>query len=147
VSVDEGDRWGTELAARLAVQVLGWLADAPRRTALNLNVPALPPEELGPVRWATLDKFGRMRAAVESVSCGMQFEFRNTDAELEPDSDTALLAAGHPTLTALAGLGIVQPGEVVERLEEITARLTVPAATSANRAEVVPDGRRVPGQR
>ncbi len=133
VSVDEGDRWWTESAAQLAVEVLGWLADAPRSTALNLNVPALPPDQLGPLRWATLDKFGAVRAAVESVTGGMQFEFRDTDADLDPESDTALLAAGHPTLTALAGLGIVQPGEVVERPEEITARLTMPAATSADR--------------
>ena len=28
---------------------------------------------------------------------GLQFEFRATGAELDPDSDTALLAAGHPT--------------------------------------------------
>jgi 5'-nucleotidase len=132
VSVAEGDQWWTESAARIAVDVLAWIADAPRRTVLNLNVPALPPDQLGPMRWATLDSFGAVRAAVESVTGGMQFEFRDTDADLDPESDTALLAAGHPTLTALAGLGVVQPGEVVDRPDEIVARITVPAATSAD---------------
>jgi 5'-nucleotidase len=131
VSVAEGDRWWTETAAVLAAEVLGWLSEAPRRTALNLNVPPVPVDQLGPLRWATLDRFGSVRAAVESVDGGLQFEFRDTSARLDPTSDTALLAAGHPTLTALAGLGVVQPGEVVNRPEEITARLTLPRARAS----------------
>jgi 5'-nucleotidase len=124
VSLAEGDRWYTDSATQLAVEVLAWLAEAPRRTVLNLNVPARPAADLLPVRWATLDEFGSVRAAVASVEDGLQFEFRDTRAELDPKSDTALLAAGHPTVTALAGLGVVQPGAVVRRPEEITARLT-----------------------
>ncbi len=124
VSLAEGDRWYTESAAQLAIEVLAWLAEAPRRTALNLNVPARPPGDLAPLRWANLDEFGSVRAAVASVEGGLQFEFRDTRAKLDPTSDTALLAAGHPTVTALAGLGMVQPGAVVRRPEEITARLT-----------------------
>jgi len=123
VSLAAGDRWWTETACSLALDVLGWLAEAPRRTALNLNVPALPLEELGDLQWATLDEFGSVRAAVESVEGGLQFEFRATGADLDPDSDTALLAAGHPTLTALAGLQMVPPGESVHR-PPVTARLT-----------------------
>jgi 5'-nucleotidase len=123
VSLAEGDRWWTETACSLALDVLGWLEEAPRRTALNLNVPALPSDELGDLQWATLDEFGSVRAAVESVEGGLQFEFRATGADLDPDSDTALLAAGHPTLTALAGLQMVPPGESVHR-PPITARLT-----------------------
>jgi 5'-nucleotidase len=123
VSLAEGERWWTETACALAVEVLAWLAEAPRRTALNLNVPALPRQDVGELQWATLDEFGSVRAAVESVEGGLQFEFRATGAELDPDSDTALLAAGHPTLTALAGLQMVPPGEAVHR-PPITARLT-----------------------
>jgi 5'-nucleotidase len=130
VSLAQGDRWWTETAGELAVEVLGWLADAPRRTALNLNVPALPSDRLLPLRWATLDRFGSVRAAVESVSGGVQFEFRETGADLDPASDTALLEAGHPTLTALDGLGVLEPGAVVDRPEMITVRRTRPAATA-----------------
>jgi 5'-nucleotidase len=128
VSVAEGPRWWTETAGQIAVDVLRWLADAPRSTALNLNVPALPPEKVLPLRWATLDRFGSVRAAAESVAGGVQFEFRATGADLDPESDTALLAAGHPTLTALEGIGEVEPGAVVDRPEEIIARPTRPAA-------------------
>lgn len=131
VSLAEGQRWFLETATPIAVEVLAWLAEAPRRTALNLNVPALPPDDLGPLRWATLDAFGSVRAAVASVEGGLQFEFRDTNAELDPESDTALVAAGHPTVTALAGLGTVAPGTVVERPEEITARLTAAAPSLA----------------
>jgi 5'-nucleotidase len=124
VSVAEGDKWWTETASSLAVEVVGWLSDSPRRTALNLNVPALPVDQVGPMRWATLDQFGSVRAAVEAVGGGLQFEFRATDAELDPGSDTALLSLGHPTITALAGLGVVEPGEIVHRPAMISARLT-----------------------
>jgi 5'-nucleotidase len=123
VSLEEGDRWWTETACTLALEVLAWLAEAPRRTALNLNVPARPAEDLGELQWATLDEFGSVRAAVESVEGGLQFEFRATGADLDPDSDSALLAAGHPTITALAGVQMVPPGESVHR-PPITARLT-----------------------
>jgi 5'/3'-nucleotidase len=73
VSVADGPRWWTETAGQVAVDVLRWLADAPRSTALNLNVPALPPEKLLPLKWATLDRFGSVRAAAESVAGGVQF--------------------------------------------------------------------------
>jgi 5'-nucleotidase len=139
VSLAEGDQWYTDSAAQLAITVLAWLAKAPRRTALNLNVPGRPPNELAPLRWATLDEFGSVRAAVASVKGGLQFEFRDTRAELDPESDTALLAAGHPTLTALAGLGTVPPGAVVRRPEEITARLTVGARTGSAPTPPDPD--------
>ncbi len=122
VSLAEGDRWWTETACDLALDVLDWLAEAPKRTALNLNVPALPAGGLGELRWATLDEFGSVRAAVESIDGSLQFEFRATGATLDPDSDTALLAAGHPTITALAGLQMVPPGEAVHR-PPVTARL------------------------
>src|SRR5262245_37619714 len=101
VSVADGAQWWTETAGQLAADVLRWLAEAPRRTALDLNGPALPLDELLPLRWEMLDQFGSVRAAAESVSGGVQFEFRDTGADLDPESDTALLALGHPTLTAL----------------------------------------------
>jgi 5'/3'-nucleotidase len=134
VSVAEGERWWTDTAGRLAVEVLRWLADGPRHTALNLNVPACSFEETLPLRWATLDRFGSVRAAVASVAGGVQFEFRDTGAELDPASDTALLAAGHPTLTALGGLRVLEPGAVVDRPEAIIARPTRPAARTASPA-------------
>jgi 5'-nucleotidase len=132
VSVADGQRWWTDTAGTLAVDVLRWLADAPRRTALNLNVPARSLDEVLPLRWATLDQFGSVRAAAESVSGGVQFEFRDTGADLDPESDTALLAAGHATLTALEGIGVVEPGAVVDRPEAIIARPTRPAAKASS---------------
>jgi 5'/3'-nucleotidase len=133
VSLCEGDRWWTDTACPLAIEVLGWLANAPRRSVLNLNVPGLSPDDVGELCWATLDAFGSVRAVVESGTRGLQFEFKATNAELDPASDTALLADGHPTLTALEGLGVVEPGRFVHRPEAISARLTAPISNGASR--------------
>jgi hypothetical protein len=46
-----------------------------------------------------------------------RFQDTSTDAELDPQSDTALLAAGYATLTAIEGIGIVPP-ERIARQEE-----------------------------
>src|SRR5207248_4410028 len=49
VAAAEPYRWDT--AAALAVEALAWLVDAPRKTVLNVNVPALPLDEVKGVRF------------------------------------------------------------------------------------------------
>jgi 5'-nucleotidase len=89
----------------VAVDVLPLLLAAPRRSAINLNVPALDHDDLRGVRWARLAPFGAVRAAVSSNEDGkVQFELVASDHTPDPDTDVALLAEGYATLTALVGV-------------------------------------------
>jgi broad specificity polyphosphatase/5'/3'-nucleotidase SurE len=104
------------------------LEDAPRGTVLNLNVPAVPPGEARGLRWATLDRFGLVRVAVaEASERWLQIEYRETGAELDPESDTALLLDGYATITALEGIAEIAFDELADtgiRPEAISAVLT-----------------------
>jgi 5'-nucleotidase len=55
------DPW--ETAAQLAVALIPVLVAAPERTVLNLNVPALPLDEVRGVRWARVGGAGLIKAA------------------------------------------------------------------------------------
>jgi 5'-nucleotidase len=96
-----GERhWAT--AAGLVAPVLELLLDAPEATVLSLNVPDRPAHELGPIRHARLARGGAVQTRVDEVRDG---DVRLTEVEIsdepEPGTDSALLAAGHPTLTEL----------------------------------------------
>jgi len=111
VSVAAGDEWHWESAATVALEVLDVLADAPARSVLNLNVPALPRDRIKGLRWARLAAFGAVRAAVaHSESEGhLQIELRAVDDELPADTDTALADAGYATLTTIVGIAEAWP--------------------------------------
>lgn len=114
VSLEPGAemQWGT--AAALAVDGVTWLADAPERTVLNVNVPDRSLDALAGVRWATLAPFGTVRAAIaeadipDGAAVGtlgrLQMELRETGEVLPPDSDTALVLAGFAAVTELVGV-------------------------------------------
>lgn len=87
--------------AHLAV-AMDVIATAPPATVFNLNVPAAP--ALG-LRWAALDRFGTVRVAV-AERCGqwVQMAFRDPLDAPPPESDTALLARGFATITAIRGV-------------------------------------------
>jgi len=110
VSMAEADvlPWGS--AADVALDVLDRVLEGPERTVLNLNVPALPSAELGVLRWARLAPFGAVRAAMSGAAEGrLQFELIEVPSELPVDTDTALVAEGHPTVTAIAGVAEAWP--------------------------------------
>jgi 5'-nucleotidase len=113
VSVAAGDSWRWDTAAAIVVEVLDVLADAPARSVLNLNVPALARAEVKGVRWARLAAFGAVRAAIaESNADGqLQIELRAVDEQLPPDTDTALADAGYATLTTIVGIAEAWPTE------------------------------------
>lgn len=116
VSLEESDRWHWDTAVALLEEVLELAERAPAGTVLNLNAPGRPLDEVQGLRWARLDRFGSVRVAVrESTDRKLQMEYRPTEAELDPDSDTALVEAGFFTLTALSGLGEIPPEELFER--------------------------------
>jgi 5'-nucleotidase len=113
VSTDVGATWYWDTAARFAVEVFPRLLEAPPRTVLNLNVPALPYEAVGGVRWARLAAFGAVRAAVADVGSGrLQFELRSTNVTPTPDSDTGLVASGFAALTTIVGIAEAWPADL-----------------------------------
>ncbi|HET6832817.1 MAG TPA: hypothetical protein VFH30_03045, partial [Acidimicrobiales bacterium] len=109
VAFDRPAEWDT--AASVAASAASWLGsdEAPPCTVLNVNVPNLTLDRLKGARAATLAPFGTVRSSVvEAAPDGgrLQIEFRPTDTELPPDSDTAIVAQGFVSVTALSGIGI-----------------------------------------
>ena len=105
VSQDLGEEMRWETAAALAATAMDWLVAAPARTVLNLNVPNVALDDLAGVRPAVLAPFGTVRTAVTGVESGrLQVEFQPVREPLDPDTDTALLAAGYATVTSVVGV-------------------------------------------
>lgn len=123
---DGGDgppRWDT--AGRLAVAALDWLASAPARTVINLNVPDLPLERVRGVRWAELARFGTVRSAL--VARGddrLELELRDTGIDLPPGSDTALVLAGYAALCTLQTVSTGDWLPAAEQIERLALRRT-----------------------
>ena len=112
VSVEAAEPWRFDTAARVALDVLPMLLDAPARSVLNLNVPARDYDQVLGVRWARLAAFGSVRAAVaESEDGGVQFELRATGVAAPPDSDQGLIDAGFAALTTIVGVAEAWPAE------------------------------------
>jgi len=97
-------------------EALGILAESPRSTVLNVNVPARLAADASGLRWATLDPFGSFRVAVaDRHEALVQLEYRATGTTLDPDSDTALVESGYATITALEAIRAVPPEELPHR--------------------------------
>jgi 5'-nucleotidase len=123
---DELVHWDT--AASFAVAALDWLVEAPARTIVNLNVPNVARADVAGVRMARLAPFGTVRTViVQSGEGRLDLELRDTDEELAPDTDTALVLAGYVAVTPLVGPRAAgDEVDVVQRLEG----LVQPAAGS-----------------
>jgi len=95
-------RPGWDVAAALVPEVLQLLAATPAGTVLTLNVPDLPAAELGETRVAPLATQGRMHTTVINHDDGnLGVRLLGPDGTTQPGTDVALLAEGHPTLTAV----------------------------------------------
>jgi 5'-nucleotidase len=104
VSAALGERWRWDTASHFALRLTEWLADLPPRTALNLNVPAVDESEVRGLRNAKLDRFGTIRISLSNETTeSLQLELRDGAVNPEPDTDSALLAAGFATYTAIIG--------------------------------------------
>lgn len=122
VSMQVGEPMLWETAARLAVSACDWLAAAPARTVLNLNVPNVEMHALLGVRLARLAPFGTVRTAIAGTTeTHLQLELRATEVELDPDTDTALVQAGYAAVTSLA---IVQSAGDVDAADHLERSLT-----------------------
>jgi 5'-nucleotidase len=92
-------------AARAARGLLRGLLAAPAGTVLNLNVPNEADAGGRAPRAATLAPFGIVQTtAAEAGEGGFRLTVADLEKTQDPDSDAALLAAGHPTLTSIGAL-------------------------------------------
>ena len=115
-SVDVSDPMQWPAACSVIDEPLRLLARLPAATVLNLNAPALPEDELRGLRWARLDRFGRVRVALASSGDRwLQMEYRANENDLDPECDTALLERGYATLTAIEGIAEVSHDELDEQ--------------------------------
>jgi 5'-nucleotidase len=116
--------WETPVG--LAAAIVPTLAASPPSTVLNLNVPAVTPDLLRGVRHGTLGRVGLIRAVrpeatavpvagepIDPTAGVISLTLRGMgvgpdriaeQAELEPESDAALLAEGWATVTPLSGV-------------------------------------------
>jgi 5'-nucleotidase len=108
-----GPRWDS--ATTVLAQVLALLLEAPAATVLSLNVPDVPPDRLGELRHARLARHGAVQARVVDVRDG-DLHLGDIEVADEPEdgTDTALLLAGYPTLTALRSVD-ADDGDLVQR--------------------------------
>jgi 5'-nucleotidase len=100
-AADEKRHWST--AAGYAVDLLSSAVPSlPADTALNLNVPDVPPGQVRGLRIARLARFGQVQIAVaERGSDFVRTALEESRSEAEPDTDLALLTRGEATLTAI----------------------------------------------
>ena len=121
----EPDFW--ETAVDLACGIVPVLAEAEPATVLNLNVPAVRPADLRGLRHGTLGRVGLIRSvrpehtpmpvdgpAIDRTGGAIVLALRGASdedadrlkerAELEPDSDAALVESGWASVTALVGV-------------------------------------------
>jgi 5'-nucleotidase len=94
-----------ETGAAVSVAAIDWLADAPRKTVLNVNVPNVALADLAGVRWGRLAAFGTTSTSLEGAVPGtLTVRVTPRDVELKPDTDTALVDAGYVAVTGLSGI-------------------------------------------
>jgi 5'-nucleotidase len=118
VSIGWAERPRWETAGAYAVAAVDWVAGAPVKTVVNLNVPDLPLAEVKGARWAELAPFGTVRVHVgEPVEGRLQVELRETGQVLPPDTDTALVEAGYAAVTLLTGIRAAPREPVAEAIE------------------------------
>lgn len=102
VALEEGPEhhWDTAMAA--VRTLLPMVAALDPGAVLNVNVPDLPADRVGPTRWARLASYGRVQSKVTQLEEGViEVGSVEVEGELEPGTDAALLAEGYVTVTPL----------------------------------------------
>jgi 5'-nucleotidase len=92
--------WAT--AAEFARRTLPALLESEPATVFNVNAPNIPLEEVKGFEQARLARFGAVQTNVAERGEGyVKLTLAEIDAEYEPGTDAALLAAGYTTVTPL----------------------------------------------
>lgn len=106
VSLARGEPTFLDTAAAVAASTLDWLAGEPVGTVLNVNVPNRELAACAGVCWAPLARFGTVRAALRDGESGAPvLEIQGDgDQSSGEGTDTAMLAAGYVTVTAVVGV-------------------------------------------
>lgn len=103
VSLDQSDPWHWETATDFAAAAARWLVhrvEGPH--VLNVNVPAVPLEDVAGTHWADLDEFGYIRVANANVEDRrLQFVVGARENRSDPASDTILCSENYVTITPL----------------------------------------------
>lgn len=95
----EEPQWRT--AARFVPALLPVLQQAASPIVLNVNAPALPPEQVRGLREARLATFGAVQTNVAVGDGYVQLALADTGAALEPGTDSAWLAGGYVAVSAI----------------------------------------------
>jgi 5'/3'-nucleotidase len=106
-----------ETAAEFARRTLPALLESEPATVFNVNVPNIPLDEVKGFEQARLARFGAVQTNVVERGEGyVKLALAELDAEYEPGTDAALLAAGYATITPLQA---VCEGAAAARLAEL----------------------------
>jgi 5'-nucleotidase len=103
VSVDAVTPWHWFSAASLTVDVLAELIEGPSHTALNLNVPGLPLDQIKGIRWASLAPYGSSRGTMVRRDNLLVMTNEPTGYEPEQHTDIGTVRAGYAALTSIHG--------------------------------------------
>ncbi len=102
VGWEPAEAWHWDTAVHLVPDLVELLLSGPRDAVLTLNVPDRPVHELRGLRLAPLSEHGIVQAMFDRVEDGrLHLAVVELDRAPEEGTDSALLAAGHPTLTAI----------------------------------------------
>ena len=112
-----------DTAAAIGCAAVRWVEHANRGTVLNVNVPARRIEEIEGVEVGRLAPFG----VVHTVLAGrgddyLELTLQDTEHDLDPDTDTMLVARGFVAVNAIVGPRAVDPSDVTDALEEVVRR-------------------------
>jgi len=106
VSLAQSEPWFWDTAVTIATSATAWMLG--RRSGpyvLNVNVPAVPIEDVQGIHWADLDEFGYFRVANADVGDRkLQFVVGSSSAGADPASDTALCSRNFVTVTPLSSI-------------------------------------------
>lgn len=103
VSLAQSEPWQWDSAAGVAAAAVEWILGRRSPQVLNINVPALPADEIKGVHWADLDEVGYFRVAnAEMESMKLQLQVGPSIDSSDPGSDTYLCADGYVSITPLS---------------------------------------------
>lgn len=147
VSLQVSDPWHWDTATALAMEAVELLIGAPRRSVLNLNVPALALADLAGMRWARLAPFGEVRMVLtgsdserdDRSTRRMSAELQLAEVTFDPDTDTGLVRAGFASLTTLVGITEAWPQGGGDESEPIVVVPSVIPGAPLEPTHEVPD--------